>query len=106
MIHRDLTENELSSPLPPKLWSACASLKILLLSNNGLTAWENFGGLRLSLEELDLTGNRLHYLGSLKALKKLRTLKLGSNELVTLENTTFSGLRSLVQLTLSQNKID
>jgi len=80
-------------------------MTMLLLSRNRLTSWSSFDGLLL-LEELDISENAISRLSGLTTLKKLKRLKVGSNQLAFLLPETFKGLDQLELLSLQKNLLE
>ncbi|XP_051977115.1 lumican-like [Xyrauchen texanus] len=82
------------------------SLEKLLFSNNKLT--KPPGPLSKSLDELNLVGNQLSSFptNTLSGMENLTTLHLSKNKLTTESITgAFKGLKSLVLLDMSENKL-
>ena len=105
----DLTHNLIESLDEEDLFAGLYELRILRLSYNLLTriSAHIFSELE-SLEELDLSHNQLQYIHPdvFRYQPVLRLVYLGSNNLASLQETTFSGLRKIQRVELQDNPWD
>ncbi|KAL5285105.1 hypothetical protein ACFFRR_007069 [Megaselia abdita] len=106
----DLSENQLTS-LPPELFSETKSIKEIYLRNNSINVLAP--GIFSELADLlvlDLAKNELNSqwinIATFAGLKRLVFLDLSSNKINKLEPSIFRNLRSLQVLQLSENYID
>ncbi|XP_053604299.1 toll-like receptor Tollo [Plodia interpunctella] len=117
--------------IPENVFSTLSNLHTLILSNNRLTTIESyaFTGLQVltvlsidsnriskinpqslrncsSLQDLHLNGNRLDEVPlALKEIPQLKTLDLGENLIVSIENASFIAMQQMYGLRLTENNI-
>ncbi|XP_013192163.1 toll-like receptor Tollo [Amyelois transitella] len=117
--------------IPENVFSTLSNLHTLILSNNRLTTIESyaFTGLQVltvlsidsnriskinsqalrncsSLQDLHLNGNRLDEVPlALKEIPQLKTLDLGENLIVSIENASFTAMHQMYGLRLTENNI-
>lgn len=125
-----LDENKLES-LPLNAFKGVKKLKILSLKENNFRTCPEFGLSLEFLDELYLTGNKMHSVGvsafqrvpnihhlwldfneltevptdALKDLKNLEYLNLDQNKIVVIRNSSFQSLSRLITLLLFHNNI-
>lgn len=117
--------------IPENVFTSLTSLHTLILSNNRLTTIESysFSGLHglsvlsidsnriskihphslrncTSLQDLHINGNRLDEVPiALKEIPQLKTLDLGENLIVSIENASFMTMQQMYGLRLTENNI-
>ncbi|CAH2084648.1 unnamed protein product [Euphydryas editha] len=117
--------------IPENVFSSLINLHTLILSNNRLTSIESFAfmGLQVlsilsidsnriskihphalrnctSLQDLHINGNRLDEVPiALKEIPQLKTLDLGENLIVSIENASFMTMQQMYGLRLTENNI-
>ncbi|XP_041980164.1 toll-like receptor Tollo [Aricia agestis] len=117
--------------IPENVFSSLSNLHTLILSNNRLTNIESYAFLNLpvlsvlsidsnriskihphalrncsSLQDLHINGNRLDEVPiALKEIPQLKTLDLGENLIVSVENASFMSMNQMYGLRLTENNI-
>lgn len=117
--------------IPENVFSSLTNLHTLILSNNRLTMIENYAfttlhGLSVlsidsnriskihhqafknctALQDLHINGNRLDEVpAALKEIPQLKTLDLGENLIVSVENASFMTMQQMYGLRLTENNI-
>lgn len=101
-----LDENKLES-LPLNTFKGVKRLKILSLKSNNFRTCPEFGLSLESLDELYLTGNKMHSIsaGAFQRVQNIHHLWLDFNELTEVPTDALKNLINLEYLSLDQNKI-
>ncbi|GMS94896.1 hypothetical protein PENTCL1PPCAC_17071 [Pristionchus entomophagus] len=107
----DLRSNRISS-LSVVEWTLLSAVKSVDFGRNNLSSLPLFSGdsqstVKASIEELDLTTNRIDSLngGAISKLTSLKILRLPRNHIGSLNKEDFNGLVDLVSLDLSRNPL-